>query len=264
MPDYSPTVSCAEEFGSVAENFDDPAGFMSATVILRCAWADRHALVADLLGNRRQWPHGAPGSGVVPVATTTGTRPFLGGDQSTLAASGQAMVYDHALVTVNYSTRVSEVLSESIEPTAEFVTLDYRLFRWGSGNGDWLREEEAPGKLVRGINFVRSYLDLTQVQATARASIADIGKTHNASFSSTLLGLTFNAETLLFAPPVMNRKVNSAGVEKYDVTQKWTYNPNEWNRYYRARANSYQKIYPFGSSTPHNSYPVEDLSALLS
>src|SRR5687767_8762176 len=142
MGTYS-TIDCCEVAESAKEDFDDEQGLMKASVQLKCLWTNRHALVADVCGNRRAWPWGAPGP--VPLAATAGIVPF----GQPLAPSGQMYVPEEALVTVNYTTAIVEQGSESIEPTAEFITLDHKRFRWGSGSGALLQEDEAPGRLVR-------------------------------------------------------------------------------------------------------------------
>lgn len=248
--------SHAEEAGSVSESYDDLRGFMKASVTLRCAWGDRHNLVADVVGGRRQWPGGA--ANVIPVATTASIQPVMSPDDP--AVDGSVIKYLEALVTINYTTEVTEVVTESIEPTTEFVTLDHRFFRWGSGSGMWLREEEAPGLLVRGINFVRNELEVTSIHDD---TYDKIGSVNNAPIVTTILGRTFATETLLYAPPTINYSKDSAGVTKFQVTKKFTFNQNGWNKYFRPFTNSWEFIYPAGGASPHKSYPPADLSNLF-
>lgn len=257
MANYSSTVDCAEEAGSVSENYDDARGVMKASVQLRCAWADRHDLVADICGNRLAWPKGA--AGLVPTAATAGIVPVMtpgtpeAGDQ-------QEVIYGEALVTINYTTEFVDVVSEAIEPTTEFLTLDYRGFRWGSGSGLQLREEEAPGKLVRGINFVRNEVDKTSLPSNL---LSFIGHCNQSAVVGSILNLTFPAETLLYAPPSINYKKDSSGAVKFDITKKFTYNEQTWNKFFRPQIGVYQRIYAAGSSTPYYNYPVSDISGLF-
>lgn len=261
MPiEWSATVDCCEEMGSQTENYDDERGLMSASVRLRCAYEDRHDLVASICGIRKAWPKGA--AGLVPVAQTASIVP-VETPADVAASDGQGINYKEAIVTVNYSTKVVDAFSESIEPTAEFVQLPYQLFRWGAGDGPLLREDEAPGKLVRGLNLVRTEYNLLSLDPTV---ISLTGSCNSLPYVSPLLGLTFGVETLLYGPPNIQFKRDSTGLasQKYDVTKKFTYSPQGWNTYFRGFTGAYQKIYLAGSASPYNSYPIADLTPVLS
>jgi hypothetical protein len=166
-----------------------------------------------------------------------------------------------ALVTISYSTKITDSITEELEPTAEFQTLDHRWFRWGSATGDSLREEEAPGRLQRGFNYTISQVDMTP--PLAASYVALIGSVNNAAFTSPRLGFQFAAETLLYAPPSISRKTNSAGVVKLDVTRKFTYNPNTWNKFFRAKTGTWDFLYLAGSATPFKPYPTANLTPVL-
>lgn len=258
MPnDWSATISCAEESKSMQESYDDDKGIMKASVVLRCAYEDRHLLVADVCGTRLPWPKGA--AGAVPRALTAAIVP-VETPSSTVATANGLIAYEEALVTVNFTTEIKDVASESIEPTIEFLTLDHRNFAWGSGNGQPLTEEEAPGRLVRGINFVRTEYDQTLLPAEL---LSLIGSVNDAAVTGSILSLTFATETLLYAPPSITYKQDSTNTVKFEVVKKFTYNQNGWNAYYRGSSASFQRIYRRGSSTPYNNYPVADLSTLF-
>lgn len=258
--EYSSAVDCAEEHASQApceESYDEDSGLMSAQVTLRCAWADRHTLAADICGNRNLWPKG--GFGITPRAARASIRPWIDAG----GVTGQMIYPTVALVTIFYSTKDVDIITESIEPTAEFVTIDYRYFNWGSGGADSpLREEEAPGKLVRGLNFVRSEMYVQPPLPNGLLTLP--GSVNDAEFTSTLLdGFVFAEETLLFQAPIITRKIKSGGGQQYDLTKKWSYNQHGWNTYYRAKTNEYVKIYRIGESDPWESYPVADMSSIL-
>ena len=118
-------IPCAEEHPSYGEDASLEAWNASAT--LRCNWADRYALVTDIVGNSRPWPYIAGG----PQAFSASIVPFASAPTAQL---GQGMAYPHALVSVNYSMEAKNLISESIEPTAEFIKLDYKQFRSGHPN----------------------------------------------------------------------------------------------------------------------------------
>ena len=252
--EYS-NYECYEEHASATEDYDEETGYLSAQVTLRCAYADRHLVAADICGNRRPWPKG--GFGLTPRAAKAGIRPA----ENAGSNSGQMTSPLHALITVFYSSRNEDIITESLEPTNEFVQLDHRMFRWNSGTGDQLSEEEAPGRLVRLINLVRTEM---YVQGLNQNILSLMGSVNNAPVTSSLLfGLSFDTETLLLAPPTINRKISGFGVQQYDQITKWSYNPVGWNTYYRAKTGNYERIYVAGSSSAYYSYPLQDHSVLF-
>lgn len=255
MSIYSSVDAC-EELGSAQENYAEITGIMTASVTLRCAWADRHALAQDVVGNKRQWPKGgfvlplAHSAAIVPVPTP--------GDPS---QDGQEIIYGQALVTINYSSVVTDLVSHSIEPTAEFITLDYRRFRWGAADGLPLSEDEAPGYLLRGMNLVVTELEV--IPPLSATLLEKVGKVNNAALSSSLLGLSFAEETLLYAPPSITMSRNSLGQVKCQIVKKFTYKPQGWNKYFKALTNSWESIYIAGGAE-YKSYEPTSLAGLLS
>lgn len=251
-------IACAEEVGTQQESYDDERGIMKGSITLRCAYENRHLLVANVCGQRREWPKGA--AGAVPRAFTASIVPVFS-PSLTEPMTDNSVPYSEALVTINYTTEIKDVASESIEPYTEFLTLDHRNFAWGSGNGPAITEEEAPGKLVRGINFVRTEYDVPAPLGAELLSL--MGCVNSIPVTGSILGLTFPAQTLLYAPPVINYKNDSTNIIKFELVKKFTYNQNGWNSYYRGATGLYTQIYKRGSSTPYLNYPVADLSLLF-
>lgn len=266
-------INCCEEHVTQRETWSENE--VAAQVVLHCDWSLRHALVADLMtgntsGGPREWPYMTWASDP-PRCISCSIAPL----ETTYTQDAQGMTYDTAKVTVNYSTRAAEdLIAESLEPTAEFMTLDYRRFRWsgadgsasaeedasGSGTqGDPLQEGEAPGKLIRGLNLVRKHFKVTSVPAT---SLTLPGSVNHAAYTSSLLGLTFKKETLLFSPPSLERTVKTTGVEAWNVTVKFTYKPDGWNKFWRAKTQRYERIHNL-DGTPYNNYPLKDFSTFL-
>lgn len=257
MPDWSPVVDSAEELESHSEDYNDDNGLMTASVTLRCNWDDRHALVADICGNRRPWPKGS--ASAVPLASRASIRPFISPHDSN-AQDGETIKYKHALVTIEYSTLIVDSYAESIEPNVESITLDHRWFRWGAGNGMLLREEEAPARQVRSVSYTRTDFNLLTIP-TAYVNL--IGYCNSDSVSFSLLGLTADVETLLYLPPQISTKVDSTNTRKFDCVRKFQYNPETWNSFYRALTGTYQKLYLAGSVTPYNIYPPTTFNGTL-
>lgn len=248
-------IDCCEEAGTAQENYAEINGIMTASVTLRCAWEDRHLLAQDVVGNKRQWPKGGF---VLPLAHSAAIVPVI--TPGAVPQDGQEIVYGEALVTINYSSIVTDLVSHSIEPTAEFITLDYRRFRWGAADGLPLSEEEAPGFLLRGLNLVVTEMEV--FPPLPGAYLTAPGGVNNAAVSSALLGLTFDAETLLFTPPSITMSRNTLGQVKTQVVKKFTYKPQGWNKYYRSVTNAWTSIFIAGGSEYKN-YPPISFAGLL-
>lgn len=216
-------IDCVEEFVTVSEDMGRETG-VAAKVTLRCAFADRFLLMADLIGNNRVWPNG--GFVIPPMVQNASSVPF----NSQYGVVGQAIVYDHALVTVNYSHKIVDVFSEALEPTAEFITVDHLQFRWGSPEGEMLLPDEAPGFLLRSCNLVRTLYNLPSLPANL---LSLTGMSNDADYTSTMLGVTFAEETLLFQPPMPSRTFTTTGTVGWTLQMKFSYKPEGWNKFWR-------------------------------
>lgn len=253
MPLAYSSVACTEVHGTAIEDYSIEGG-AQCSVTLKVAAADKDSLVADLLANQNAWPQlsawtsppRAYAATVTPHATNS-------------PADGQVYIWDEYLVAVKYSTDPTRQLySEELEPTAEFVRLDHRYFRWASGAP--LSDGEAPGLLRKSLNLTRTYFQAAAVPAEV---LTGIGKVHNANYTSTSLGLTFAAETLLFLPNPVQRQVSTAGSSGFNYAVKFAYKPETWNKFYRANTNSYESIYDLAGSVVKPYVPA-NLIALLS
>lgn len=260
MAIYS-AVDCAEEHATVTEDMGRETG-IAARVTLRCAFADRFALMADLIANNRVWPNG--GFTIPPLVQGASSQPF----PAQYTTVGQVCVYDYALVTVNYSHKIVDVFTESLEPTAEFVTVDHLKFAWGAADGIPLLEAEAPGFLLKSCNLVRTLYNLPSLPA----NLLDlIGKSNDADYTSALLGLTFPEETLLFQPAMPTRTFTTTGTTGWTLQLKFSYKPQGWNKFWRAgaagdnpgEAGNWDQIYYVESGDVYKPHPPADFSAYL-
>lgn len=252
MAIYSPSYACSEEHGTVKEDVQDSGTTCSVT--LRTAWSLRHSLVYDIVGNRRPWPHTSwP---VQPLASQAAIVP----DKTAYTTSGQSCTYIDALVTITYSTYILDICAESLEPTAEFLTLDWKRFRWGAKNGDPLLEKEAPGKLVKGLNLVRQLFNRTPPLSTSLLTL--MGSSNQAAYTSALLGLTFAKETLIYQPPSLQRTIKTNGDMRFNLTLKFSYKPEGWNKYWRAKSQTWEEIFDVDTGL-YKCYPPADYSAFL-
>lgn len=260
MAIYS-AVDCAEVHNAISESMNMTEG-VAAQVTLQCYWADRFALMADLLagnaGQGRVWPNG--GFVIPPKAANCASKPF----PAEYITVGQACVYEFALVTVNYSHKIVDLISESLEPTAEFVTVDHKQFRWTDAFGPVLLEGEAPGFLVKGCNLVRTLYNIPSLPANM---LSLIGKSNDALYTSALLGVSFDEETLLFQPPTMNRTFTTTGTTGWTLQMKFAHKPDGWNKFWRASKNNgaggWDEIWHINGLAVYKPYPPDDFSLYL-
>lgn len=247
---FSPAAPCNEELGTAQESAALEGG-VTASVTLRCAYSDRFILANDLLSNLRPWPKTTLAT--PPRAQTAAIRPA--GDA---VASSQGLTYEHALITVTYGNKIVDLVSESLEPVTDFITLDHHDFRWGSATGEPVLEREAPGKLRRFINLVRTYYNLSSVPA----GVLDLpGTCNDTEYVSPFLGITFAPETLMLGDPQLSQTITTAGSKGFNLTLKWTYNKDGWNKFWRSKDEDFVEMYHVGG-TVYKNYPPEDHSAL--
>jgi hypothetical protein len=260
-----------DEVVEIADSADEQVSSLdgvSCSVSLMCDWSIRHAVAADILPQvsygvgvtRTYWPYGDFVN--QPYATKIGIKPFSG----PYSRNGQAMTYNTAILTVTYEkrpdTEPEDLLSESIEPTAEFLTLDHKRFRWTDEDGDILEEREAPGKLIRGLIISRTYY---KIQSPLPAILLSaVGTVNHDAYTSSILGLTFPAETLLYTPPNLSRTITTDGSDGWDMTVKFMYKAEGWNKFWRAKSQQFERIYDTETDEEYENYPLLDYSPLLS
>lgn len=253
MSIYSPSFDVWEEHGTQAESWT--LGDRTATVVLRCNYDERHLVAAEMLGLQVPWPHGGWAN---PPLCQSISIDVAGNEGETI---GQSIHYLHALLTVTYGFDSQDLLSEELEPTTEFVTLDYRQFRWGGGYGDVLTEQEAPGRLQRGLLLNRTIYNVSPPLPISLLTLS--GFVNSSPYYSNLLGLYFDTETLLFGTPHLSRTIRTDGSDGFTISLPFTVNPFGWNRYWRARTSNYEYMYVVGSGYPYKSYPPGNFSGFL-
>lgn len=233
----------------------------SATAYLKCPWVNRDAVINDLLINLVLYPR-LPLYG---ARATSCSATFFGGT----IQDNQLMVPEEAQITVNYTQGQEDdgsgnIFSETLEPNAEFITLNHKKFRWGSATGRKVEPEEAPGKLIVGFDYVQTRYNLSALPI----EILSPNVVNDAPVAATLLGLTFPTETLLYVNSVPSRTIDSAGNDKWTMPSRFSYRENGWNKFWNPAAGTngdWERIYKsteYGGAQ-YNNFPLEDISGLL-
>ena len=146
-------VDCEEMEGTQTESGSLQS--RNPSVQLRCAWADRYDLVADVIGNARIWPYDNPANAFAPRAFDYEIE-TLGPKGSAVAGSPQLMDYESALVTINYQPlqlpsgpAPYTAFAEDFRPYMERFNTDHNSLDWDLTDRDGkrfpMRRDEAPG-----------------------------------------------------------------------------------------------------------------------
>ncbi len=254
-------------------------GMNQCSVRLRGPWATRHAVAAELLGNAlvgKVWPY-------VPCGAIVSRCGIQGAPNASFTVDGNGLIqYDDAIIDVHFSVSGvgqtdqktapdgSLVLyTESLEPTIEYISLDHKEFKWKDTNGRTLNEHEAPSRRVRGMNLIRSVFNVPAIDASA---IDLVGKTNDKAYTSTVLGLDFDIETLLWIPPTSSRSVTLQGLVSgsaqrgWNFVFKWGFRRAGWNKGWQTDKSGgadWEDIYDTVTSSVYKNFPPADMSNFL-
>lgn len=230
---------------------------------MKTPWADRTSLLTDLLT--------FPGQ-VYPFSNEWGDAYCVDAQafgRGKMGFPGGVPSYEYAEVVARYETPGlsggsgggNVAVAESIEPLTEFVTLPWEGFRWSSAAGKAISQDEAPGRLEVGFDWVYRRFNVL----TVPLSVATLtGNVNNASMISATLGLTFGAETLLYRPPFIERVFLTGGSTAVNITYRFSFRVSGWNKYWRAETGQHERMYtadPGGSQ--YDNFPLGDLTVLL-
>lgn len=263
---------------------DSGEGFQ-ATRILRCAWASRHQLSAQL---QRAYE------------VTSGSRTFRIGDKypyrdgvfvrrvtniegvgKPSSGSGNTVSYPQADLIVEYAERQFDpdndgggsgsgssgsgstppiiVAEEEVDGAGEFLTLPNKKLYWDSSQEDPIENPEAPGLMVSLLSWSYSFSEDDSVPVSV---LNALNKVNSGATSSPSLGLSFGAEEVLFHKLRVRRQSFADGTSQSDVTLVFLIRPGGWNKFYRSANQSPQVIYD-DSGTEFKPYVTVNLEALL-
>lgn len=255
---YTPPTIPFEELsspqGSPTESGDLES--FKATRVLRCAWSDRLTLFDQLLtaykvtsGLRTfvvgdKYPHRdrvyvrriSSITGVGPIATdSTGVKRWEYADlrveyeSRSFDPSGGGGISDSS----DSPAEAFQVAEETIQPSAEFLTLPTGAIYLDASQNDLVAESNAPGVLIAMFDYTYSYTENLGNNGTLSSDLIDkLFTCNSATISSTTLGLTFAAETLLFLGASVQLQTLSNGDRIADVSLPFRFRRTGWNRFF--------------------------------
>ena len=245
MAKWSETTSVQEL--SRTENWTKPLTRSTVSVLLECAWADRHTLIEELLSNEKEYVDN--NTAPIKVFATSATVEALAENiKYTTDSDNQILDPTDAKIRVTYSVvnatggggsqtrkhpQTGETLqiSERITPTAKLFTLKPQNFSTDRFRVRPLKPDEAPGLLVRTLKFLRSIDGLSRLDPSYLNFTGHVNKFQYAS--TVIPGLVFKPQTLLFQPGDAGREtvIQASGRFKgrLNLTLMFEWDPNGWN-----------------------------------
>ncbi|RLC38840.1 hypothetical protein DRH27_01270 [Candidatus Falkowbacteria bacterium] len=263
------------------------SGANGAVRDLECAWSDRFTLAKEMTGYYTQsisvvdtvvniyephhYPHTSLQKLYAKEANISGIGKMIGDDDFSTQAVAK---YTYAKVSVNYETaseyggtEVEDALvTESLEPASEFLTM--QTDNLGFSDGRALGAGEAPGKIVRMMDWVYTVHKLTKIP---NGLLSLPGTVNDRRMYARTLDLYFPTGTLLFGNPSLSRDITAEGAEAWSVTVRMSYRPTGWNFFPRIVTAggdiSWQRLYPVTNSVvvggAINFYPLADFSSVI-
>lgn len=229
---YTSFDESSEVFATISESFELHNG--TASVQLRCRWEDRYGVVANFLeggmhGEPMEYPREWNNSSGTPmVASSVRIEPM----QTPYKAAGQAIEYEYALITLNYSMLATEL---RVESTNQYMTVAPTALFW-QVNGAMVpvAQDEAPGVRLASYDLTLSHPhikcyteDGSPIQSyEGFCNDSDISIEHNG------VSLHFPRQTLLCTAPSISAGANLFGSGFNNVSIRLSYNPLGHNEFF--------------------------------
>ena len=250
-------------------------GGLKATMKFIGPWDERFEFVqSQFLARNPVYPHriddtfGTLTANVRPISyTMAGFKPESQKLQATALSSGRDQTkiskYDFALVSITYALPSAtdpieirgdrgrgDFISERFLPTSEFVTLEHQDFEWESG--DAITENEAPGKLINGMDYIFTRHRTLFVPQDLLILNDHVNTATLRPLTPVLARLSFPPETVLLRGSEISRAESQTGettkaTVSYRFSLRMHQNAGEstihgWNSFFRARTQEWEKM----------------------
>lgn len=239
--EYSSTISCSEERSSYSEQIDLQT--WSPSVTLRCAWDDRYNLYNDL--NGKPWigadsgdPNPPRALGFVITGEAEVQPPVLGRQDYQYQFALLKITYQRVQKSTGGNSSIFDFYTESIEPTIEQLRVPHqRVFFQNAGSTRALEPDEAPTFPLYRERFKRTYFGMNVPLDSAFTSLQ--GNINNAAYTSSLLGLTYPARSILYGNRSIQTSVKTDGSQSTNMTLNFTYRQETWRKFWDWESNAF-------------------------
>jgi hypothetical protein len=239
------SVTYYEEEGFPRELIDDnitgTRGSFNPVRKLKCAWADRIALVNEL------WYTDYPyvNSNFPAIATKFTCEPF---PKSKTSGTNSIAAYDDALVTVFYTTdrfkSGNNYFTEELIPTSGY---DARMpttgLHWTSTSGTSLATGEGPIVSCGSYDYVLTYFQLPDIPLPWALYKDTV---NGGPFITKNLGLTFAIDCMRYEGATISHALSHSGVIYFTARLVFSYtwrNGCGWQGVWRPSTSQFEKVY---------------------
>ena len=268
------TIAHSEVKGSPRESISSEGKF-SAERVLRCKWTERFLLADQLLHAYevlaggllvvygRPYPYNASAyAKSISFENWAGNAKPIAGD-TTLAS------YEWAHLNVHYeqspaNPNSAQIAEESLSTLGQFMMTTDPTKLYLQGKTDPIEPGAVPTKYMpmTGWNYT-----LNQVKTLPPGWIQYKGYVNSSPIISTSLGMTFDAETLLYDGVEPSRTILASGAQAWRAPLKFLHRPGGWNKYPDS-AGTLLEIHTAPSATPGSGtqrkiYPSTDFLTSL-
>lgn len=230
--------------------------YFSAIRVLKCAWDDRFTLKDELSSYPDNlYPYNtATQATVVDIKVT----PWPKGRQSQGTTENLAD-YEFARLIVEYSTQgpqSANLLTERLVTRTETHRVDHTSLSWSNAQPIIVTPDEAPIRSTHGLTYI---IKRYSIPAIPNYVYTMPGYVNSNNYTSTLLGKTFPAGTLLYAGSDVQRTITMAGITYWQVEDVFHYAYNGgggWNYAWRTSTMGYAPLYLRSNGNRYYWYPT--------
>lgn len=246
----------------------------TATRILVCDWEDRLTLAKELRGytehsgdtiinhESHRYPHNEQ---LIAMSVSIAGMGVVSSPASLMVAE-----WTKGVLTVQYAVPEwsgsednegpTTLVSESIEPAAEFLTVSGKKLYWDASQADLIGEDEEIPYLIRMAEWVFTMHRMPYVPS---GSWTLIGHCNSSGVASKSLNFTFPAETLQFKAPRLSREITTDGYGAWQIEYRMTYNPQGWNKRFNPKTAAWATVYD-SDGDELVFHPKSDFSSFIS
>jgi len=210
-----------------------------ATRLLKCAWVDRAALIADLMTQAGgSYPHddGTPYAYVRKITPR--------GRGQTSSGGTNLIAYSESVLEVYYDSAGPQWVNGSYI-TEAMVAEQFHIHPPG-GNLSWTGSvkltdgEKSTSTPLYGWSYTYT---LGRMLAMPSVPAAHVGSCNATVQTCGSFNLSMAAQTVLYGPPSVSKHSEMGEGTRYTASCSRPINPYGWNKFFRAETNAWESLY---------------------